>query len=75
MAGEPRIIHAEVGPMPRGLFDPMPKVTATFDDGTKKVLFEFYPDEINFCPTEFEGLTERGAHELRSKKDVAYLRS
>ncbi|MDQ2912653.1 MAG: hypothetical protein M3T56_05295 [Chloroflexota bacterium] len=53
----------------------MPRVTVQFEDGTRKVLFEFYPDEIMFCPTEFEGLTEREAHELRRKKDVAYLRS
>lgn len=72
---EPRIVSAQVGPMPRSLLGPMPKVTVTFDDGTTKELFEFYPDEISFGPTEFEGLTEAEARELRHKKDAAYLRS
>src|SRR5687767_411664 len=49
-----RITQVEISsiprPKPRGLFDPKPIVTATFDDGTTKVLFEFYPDEIGFCP-------------------------
>ena len=35
-------------PKPIGLFDPMPVVTATFDDGSRKQLFSFYPDEIRF---------------------------
>jgi len=38
-----KITHAVVGPMPKHLFDAMPKVTVTFADGTKKVLFDFYP--------------------------------
>jgi hypothetical protein len=79
MVTEPRIVSAEIGPLPRrtpaGLFDPMPRVTVTFDDGTKKELFEFYPDEIGFCPSEFVGLTEPQARDLRRRKDVAFLRS
>lgn len=43
--------------------------------GSSKVLFEFYPDEITFCPAEFDGLTEQQARDLRHKKGVAYLRS
>jgi len=70
-----RIVRADIGPMPSGMFDPMPKVTVTFNDGSRKELFEFYPDEISFCPTEFEGLTETEARALRHKKDVAYIRS
>jgi hypothetical protein len=72
---EPKIVSAEIGPMPQGLFDPMPSVTATFDDGQVKRLFTFYPDEIRFTPDEFVGLTERQASALFHKKDVAYLRS
>jgi hypothetical protein len=70
-----KITHAVVGPMPKHLFDAMPKVTVTFADGTKKVLFDFYPDEISFAPSEFVGLTVSEAHDLKHKKDVAYLRS
>ena len=75
MTAEPRIVSAEIGPMPKRLFDPMPKVTARFDNGATKVLFEFYPDEISFCPTEFVGLTEAEARDLRRKKDVHFLRT
>ena len=74
-----RIVKADIGPsprpMPEGMFDPMPKVTATFDDGTVKDLFSFYPDEIRFRAEEFVGLTEKQAHALRHKKDVAHLQS
>jgi hypothetical protein len=72
---EPKITSATVGPMPKDLFDKMPSVTATFDDGQTKELFTFYPDEISFQPKEFIGLTAREAVSLFHKKDVAYLRS
>ncbi len=55
----------------------MPVVTAEFNDGTRKRLFSFYPDEIGFENegAELIGLTEAEAHALRQKKDVDYLRS
>lgn len=62
-------------PKPVGFFDPMPKVIATFDNGERKELFEFYPDEISFGEGELVGLTEAEARALRHAKDVAYLRS
>jgi hypothetical protein len=74
-----RIRQIEISSIPRpkplGLFDPKPVVTATFDDGTRKELFSFYPDEIVFGEGELVGLTEAEARELYRKKDVAYLRS
>lgn len=70
-----KIKSATVGPFPKSMFDPMPKVTVTFEDGTEKVLFMFFPDEIMFYAREFVGLTESEAMELRHKRDVAYLRS
>jgi hypothetical protein len=72
---EPKIITATVGPMPKSLFDPMPSVTARFDDGTERVLFSFYPDEITFTESELVGLTAREAGQLRYRKDKAYLQS
>lgn len=42
---------------PAGFADPMPRVLATFDDGARKELFDFYPDEITFDEGEFVGLT------------------
>ena len=68
-------ITAMPRPMPIGMFDPMPEVIATFEDGTNKTLFSFFPDEISFCETEFIGLTEPEAHSLYQKKDISYLRS
>jgi len=62
-------------PMPEGMFDPMPEVIATFEDGSTKSLFSFYPDELSFRPSEFVGLTEEEAHSLFQQKDSAYLRS
>ena len=62
-------------PKPAGFFDPMPKVIATFDNGERKELFEFYPDEISFGEGELVGLTEAEARERRRAKDVACVRS
>jgi hypothetical protein len=62
-------------PMPQGMFDPMPEVIATFEDGTTKRLFSFYPDEVSFRESEFIGLTEEEAHSLFQRKDTAYLRA
>lgn len=70
-----KIVSAEIGPWPKKMFDPMPKVTATFEDGSTKVLFSFYPDEIMFHPDDFKGLTEDQAHDLFRRRDIAYLRS
>ena len=61
--------------MPHGMFDPMPEVIVTFEDGTRKSLFSFYPDEVSFRASEFVGLTEEEAHSLFQRKDTAYLRS
>jgi hypothetical protein len=62
-------------PMPEGMFDPMPEVIATFEDGSTKTLFSFYPDEVSFRASEFIGLTEEEVHSLHQQRDTAYLRS
>ena len=62
-------------PMPEGMFDPMPEVVTTFEDGTTRTLFSFYPDEITFQASEFTGLTEEEANALRHRKDAAFLKS
>ena len=73
--GGPKITQCSIGPYPRGLFDPtMPKVRVTFEDGSEKELFRFYPDELSFRESEFIGLTEVEARALRHRRDVAYLR-
>ena len=74
-----KIKHVTITPLPRpmplGMFDPMPEVIATFEDGSTKTLFSFYPDEITFTASEFTGLTEEEAHTLFQRKDRSYLRS
>jgi hypothetical protein len=57
------------------MFDAMPEVIATFEDGSRKSLFSFYPDEVSFRASEFVGLTEEEAHSLHQQRDTAYLRS
>lgn len=70
-----KIVSVKIGPYPKGMFDPMPKVVATFGDGSTEELFTFYPDELSFTEQEFVGLTKEEAMALRHRKDVAYLRS
>ena len=62
-------------PMPEGMLDPRPQVRVQFSDGSVKTLFEFYPDELAFTDSEFIGLTEEQAHQLRMKKDIEFLQS
>jgi len=57
------------------MFDPMPEVVVTWEDGSVESLFEFYPDEIQFHPEEFVGLTREEAFQLRHRRDVAWLQS
>ena len=74
-----KIISAIITPMPRpmphGMFDPMPEVIATFEDGSSKSLFTFYPDEVSFRASEFIGLTEDEAKSLFHSKDISFLKS
>lgn len=68
-----KIIDANITAMPKTFLDPMPVVSVMFEDGTRKELFSFYPDEISFTPKEFIGLTEAEARELKLIKDRTYL--
>lgn len=70
-----KIIKCKITEQPKSFFDPMPKVIATFEDGTTKELFEYYPDEISFTENEFIGLTEDEARHLKFIKDKNYLQS
>lgn len=70
-----KITSVRITAMPKSLFDPMPEVHATFEDGTERMLFSYYPDEISFSPSEFVGLTEDEARHLKFVKDRNYLQS
>ena len=68
------ISEARITSMPKTILDPMPEVWVTIE-GVEKMLFSFYPDEINFTASEFVGISIAEAYALRHQKDVAYLRS
>jgi hypothetical protein len=70
-----KIISARITAMPKSLFDPMPQVYVTLEDGTEQFLYEYYPDEISFSPSEFVGLTIDEAKHLKFIKDRNYLQS
>jgi hypothetical protein len=69
------IVRARITAMPKQILDPMPEVWATLEDGSEVRVFDYYPDEISFSPSEFVGLTLAEARQLKFRKDVAYLRS
>jgi hypothetical protein len=70
-----KITSARITRLPVALFDPMPEVWATFEDGVERRLFSYYPDEISFSPGEFIGLTEAQATRLKFEKDRRWLQS
>ena len=74
-----KIKSARITPLPRsmpdGMFDPMPEVFVTTEDGKEHKLYQYYPDEISFTENEFIGLTLDEAKGLKLKKDKAYLQS
>jgi hypothetical protein len=70
-----KIISARITAMPKSLFDPMPQVHVTLENGVEEYLFDYYPDEISFSPSEFVGLTKDEAIHLKFVKDKRFLQS
>lgn len=70
-----RITKARITELPRIISDPLPEVWITLLDGTEKMLFTYYPDEISFLESDFVGLTEDEARLLKFGRDRAYLQS
>lgn len=70
-----KIVKAVISDLPKSFGDPIPEAIVTFDDGSQKTLFSFYPDEISFTASEFIGLSEAEALDLKRKKDVAFIKS
>lgn len=70
-----KVISSRITEQPKGLFDPMPQVYVTMEDGQEQFLFEYYPDEISFRPEEFVGLTIDECRRLKFVKDKRYLTS
>lgn len=70
-----KVVSARITEQPKSLFDPMPRVYVTTEDGTEHFLYQYYPDEISFTESEFIGLTLEECGALYTKKDIAFLRS
>lgn len=50
------------------------QITAIFEDGSEKFLFGYFPEEYSIFRSELIGKTVEEAIEVRTKKDLAYLR-
>jgi antirestriction protein ArdC len=70
-----QIVSARITDLPKKIGDPLPEVWATFQDGTDKMLFTYYPDEISFQAQDFIGLTEEEATLFKFGRDRAYLQT
>lgn len=68
-----KVISSRITEQPKSLFDPMPKVYVKLENGKEEFLFEYYPDEISFTPSEFVGLTIDECRHLKFVKDKNYL--
>lgn len=75
MQDSDKVIAARITALPKSLQDPLPEVWVTLVGGNEVKLFDYYPDEINFSPEEFVGLTIGEALQLKFKKDRDYLKS
>ena len=76
MSDELTITECKITPMPKSMFDDMPKVMGKFEGEEEFThILTFYPDEISFSEEEFIGLTMAEARALHGKKDRAYLTS
>lgn len=70
-----KILKARITPLPKQLGDPLPEVWVTLADGTEKMLFTYYPDEISFTESDFIGLTDDEARTLKFGRDRSYLQT
>lgn len=69
----PKINGVEIDKEPESITARSPQVRVTFENGTRKTLFSYFPDEISFQESELMGLTEAEAMQLKYTKDRAYL--
>lgn len=70
-----KIVRARITTLPKQPGGPLPEVWITLADGTKKMLFTYYPDEISFTESDFIGLTENEARTLKFGRDRSYLQT
>lgn len=70
-----KIVSSRITEQPKSLFDPMPEVWVTYENGVEEFLFDYYPDEISFSPEEFIGKTKEECITLKFQKDKRFLQS
>lgn len=70
-----KVTSARITEQPKGWFDPLPQVFVTMENGREEFLFDYYPDEISFTPSEFVGKTIEECRHLKFVKDKKYLTS
>lgn len=70
-----KIVSSRITEQPKSLFDPMPEVWVTYENGVEEFLFDYYPDEISFSPEEFIGKTKGECITLKFQKDKRFLQS
>jgi hypothetical protein len=75
MSKEMKVVSARITAMPEELFDPMPQVYVTMENGRERFLYDYYPDEISFTPEEFVGKTIKECITLKYEKDKRFLTS
>lgn len=68
-----KVIRCRITKKPKRLFQPLPKVYVTLENGNEIFLFDYYPDEISFEPSEFIGLTIEECKKLKRQKDTFYI--
>jgi hypothetical protein len=70
-----KVTNCRITEQPKSLFDPLPQVYVTLENGVEEFLFDYYPDEISFTPNEFIGLTLQECRHLKFIKDKQFLTS
>ena len=70
-----KVIKSRITEQPINIFDPIPQVFVTLENGEEQFLFDYYPDEISFTPEEFIGLTIGECYRLKFNKDKQFLQS
>ena len=70
-----KVVSVRITEQPKSLFDPLPRVYVTTEDGVEHFLYQYYPDEISFTESELMGLTLEECGRLYTEKDIRYLRS
>lgn len=67
--------HPKITKILRSILQGECSLSAIFDDGSQKLLFSYFIDELAFSDDELIGKTEAEARQLRQQRDMDSLRS